>query len=83
MSRFLFAAAGLLLVLPSSLAFCGSRLLHLHGLMKRQEGEAPAFGYGILDGPLNWANLDPAFSTCNTVSIQLSSRHKRLTYTRD
>lgn len=65
-------AAGLLAVLPYASAFCGSRLPHLHGMMKRQEGESPVFGYGILDGPLNWANLDPAFGTCSTVCRSLS-----------
>ena len=63
MSRFFLSAAGLLSIIPFSLAFCGSRLPHLHSLMKRQEGESPAFEYGVLDGPLNWANLDPAFYT--------------------
>jgi carbonic anhydrase len=60
-------AAGLLVV-PSVLGFCGSRLSHFH---KRQEGEAipqPRFGYNETAGPVTWHLLDPEFSTCELVS---------------
>ena len=79
LTMFSLSAAGLLPLLsliPSARAFCGHRLPR-HTLYRRQEGNAsipaemeaekPAFGYGIADGPLNWAHLSADFSLCATV----------------
>lgn len=46
--------------------------VHGTSMMKRQEGavQVSNFGYDGLQGPLNWAGLDPANSACRNSKVQ-------------
>ncbi|KAF7324876.1 Carbonic anhydrase [Mycena kentingensis (nom. inval.)] len=66
----MFTAAGLVAIAFASTA--SANCLHGTTFMRRVEGEVPIskFGYTGLQGPLNWAGLDPANSACRTSNTQ-------------
>lgn len=62
-----------LAALVSVVFLVDANCVHNTHLSRRQEGgqvEVSKFGYSDLQGPLNWAGLDPANSLCATSKVQ-------------